>query len=266
MRSGSGPRLTPCRARTRIRGTLARPEGVRRARTTTRVSQGRWRSICDQDRRSVNTARTRRCKSADASRSSFPKIDVMWASTVRSVTTSRPAIALFDKPSATNPRTSRSRSVSRAIGSSRRRRPSRRATIVGSTTVSPPGSRTDVADPRATSPDPGPQHRASRPSRAPQCRLHCGARPYCGGSEGDRRGGVSSCRANASTAGRMVMRLPYTHRCATVTVRGGRHYPTGIASVADEQSPMGQRATRGGSQICANPGSRPQSPEQRCFC
>src|SRR4051812_3383883 len=56
---------------------------------------------------------------------------VMWVSTVRSVTTSRPAWPRFDGPSATSPRTSRSRSVRRATGSSRRRRPSSRATIVG---------------------------------------------------------------------------------------------------------------------------------------
>ena len=45
------------------------------------------------------------------------------ASTVRSVTNSRAAIARFERPSATSAKTSRSRSVSPASGSVRRRRP-----------------------------------------------------------------------------------------------------------------------------------------------
>ena len=53
---------------------------------------------------------------------------------MRSVTNSAAAIARLDRPSATRASTSRSRSVSSASGSSRRRRPNSRATIVGSIT------------------------------------------------------------------------------------------------------------------------------------
>src|SRR4030095_13218290 len=61
---------------------------------------------------------------------SFSKICLVWASTVRSVTNRRLAMARFDRPSATRARASRSRSLSAESGSSRRRRPTRRDTIV----------------------------------------------------------------------------------------------------------------------------------------
>ena len=71
----------------------------------------------DHPRRNARTASTRRCESGCSSRRSLRKICVTCASTVRSVTYSRAAIALFDRPSATSARTSRSRSLSAASGS-----------------------------------------------------------------------------------------------------------------------------------------------------
>ena len=61
----------------------------------------------------------------------------MWLSTVLTVTTSRSAIAVLERPSAISASTSRSRSVSAASGSFRPRL-IRCRTISGSRTVPPP--------------------------------------------------------------------------------------------------------------------------------
>src|SRR3954454_2482715 len=92
-------------------------------------------------RRYVVTARTRRWSCSSAGRSSFEKMLVTCFSTARSVTTSRSAIAWFDRPSAMSSSTSRSRGVSCEIGSSPRRRPTRRDTTSGSSAEPPSATR-----------------------------------------------------------------------------------------------------------------------------
>jgi hypothetical protein len=92
------------------------------------------------DLRYVRTAITRRWSSGAWARPSFVKIRAVWVSTVRSLITSRSAIAWLDRPSATSECTSCSRSVSSTAGDDRRRRITW-VTMVGSMTVSPSVSR-----------------------------------------------------------------------------------------------------------------------------
>src|SRR4029079_13996062 len=68
-------------------------------------------------RRYASTARTPRCPSAPC-RSSLPRIELTWVSTVRSVSQSCLAMPAFVRPSAIKPSTSRSRGVSSSSVSS----------------------------------------------------------------------------------------------------------------------------------------------------
>ena len=99
-------------------------------------------------------------------------------STARSVTTSRPAIPAFDRPSAISSRTSRSRGVSESIGSVPRRRPTSCETIADLTGTnidgkvrlvarSRPGVVPQVTEALTLDLDPVSQHMVGRRGGAP---------------------------------------------------------------------------------------------------
>ena len=83
----------------------------------------------------MRTARTRRFVSCDGSSPSFRKIKAQEVSTVRSLIPSRSATPAFERPSAINERTSRSRAVNVLSGEAGRRRCINLAIIVGSSLV-----------------------------------------------------------------------------------------------------------------------------------
>src|SRR6516162_9608353 len=100
--------------RTRVPCTFSDHED--RAGQEAAIGGGRLAGTASQQRycalRKVTTARTRRWSSGDGGKRSVAKMFLTCFSTVCSVTNSRSAIALLDRPSAISPSTSRSRSVS----------------------------------------------------------------------------------------------------------------------------------------------------------